>query len=633
MAALNRLSALCFWDLSIDIVIFVLLLALPSVADISIPDPPDWLNEGICSAACATPVHNREYLNWLYATCIGISSGYGTANSPSIDTLTIGSTTTSYKPGLSNAESSYDIEPTYKIPTCVDRSESCQSNYVAAWTNCIVNSSEIYLANQGEDLIPWHWNLSWSPPSQKSGTSTKRAAETPARPHCPSTGAKLGAFAAVNNAMAIIMSILGRRSVIFFVIFGLLGKPDMLLWWISGILTLCLHVLSNAVNAILIQRTPGFASVNVGQLILLWCTRPRLAWMVMLYLMPLDAEQTIMGSAVTFARQQKLFNNGVLSHAQGGHDAITMYAGALMWLACFIFAIGACSWTVLGVNTYLLRLGRSFNGLAVKARKHRDGCRTLLSKNSFAAESLGSLEKNLSVLCLQPFQDHNSLRQAVTQFARKKSGNRYKEVTDYDTRYYENGHSSSRSRRSRAKSDLSLKLPTFRDNTQRVYDTATSARAAEAIALNDLRGQLVHAKTQLRNLELQILPTTAAQLRHPIRAARRFFTSMTKIDIETLIRSCEANASVIAGWDATISEWSWTLRKWDHLIEEREKERSRADIADPETRTLRTLTKWTFFGMLGCWIAQWVYCPPNLPAIAAIWTLFSAAGAASGASV
>lgn len=330
-----------------------------------------------------------------------------------------------------------------------------------------------------------------------------------------------------------------------------------------------------------------------------------------------------MGSAVTFARQQKLFNNGVLSHAQGGHDAITMYAGALMWLACFIFAIGACSWTVLGVNTYLLQLGSSFNGLAVKARKHRDGCRTLLSKNSFAAESLGSLEKNLSVLCLQPFQDHNSLSQAVTQFARKESGNRYKEVADYDPRYYENSHSSSRSRRSRENSDLSLKLPTFRDNAQRGYDTATSARAAEAIALNNLRGQLVRAKTQLRNLELQILPTTAAQLRHPIRAARRFFTGVqpletgaepferkiarTKIDIETLIRSCEANASVMAGWDATISEWSWTLRKWDHLIEEREKERSRADIADPETRRLRTLTKWTFFGMLGCWIAQWVW--------------------------
>jgi hypothetical protein len=163
---------------------------------------------------------------------------------------------------------------------------------ITQWTGLPADWRHLYYPLR-EDLIPWHWNVSWSPPSQQSGTSTKRAAETPARPHCPSTGAKLGAFAAVNIAMAIIMPILGRRSVIFFVTFGLLGKPDMHLWWISGILTLCLHVLSNAVNAILIQRTPGFASVNVGQLILLWCTRPRLAWMVMLYLMPMDAEQTM----------------------------------------------------------------------------------------------------------------------------------------------------------------------------------------------------------------------------------------------------------------------------------------------------------------------------------------------------
>jgi hypothetical protein len=322
--------------------------------------------------------------------------------------------------------------------------------------------------------------------------------------------------------------------------------------------------------------------------------------MVMLYHMPMDAEKK--------RRIPALLHPLYLPKSNCSYPQ----------LSCkFIFAIGACSWTVLGVNTYLLRLGRSLNGLAVKARKHRDGCRTLLSKNSFAAESLGSLEKNISVLCLQPFQDHSSVRQAVTQFARKESGNRYKEVTDYNTRYYENGHSSGRSRRSRENSDLSLKLPTFRDNAQRGYDATTSARAAEAITLNNL------PKTQLRNLELQILPTTTAQLRHLIRAVRRFFTGVQPLetgaeplarkiarmmfDIGTLILSCEASASVIAGWDASNSEWSWTLRKWDHLIEEREKERSRADIADPETRKLRTLTKWMFFGMLGCWIAQWVW--------------------------
>jgi hypothetical protein len=112
-------------------------------------------------------------------------------------------------------------------------------------------------------------------------------------PHCPSTGAKLGAFAAVNIIMAVILPILGRRSIIFMVTCGLLGRPDSHLWWLSGILTIALHVVSNAINAVLIQRTPGFASLNVGQLVLLWCTRPRLAWMVMLYLLPREAEATM----------------------------------------------------------------------------------------------------------------------------------------------------------------------------------------------------------------------------------------------------------------------------------------------------------------------------------------------------
>jgi hypothetical protein len=73
----------------------------------------------------------------------------------------------------------------------------------------------------------------------------------------------------------------------------MLGKPDMHLWWLSGILTISLHILSNAVNAILIKKTPGFASVDVGQLVLLWCTRPRVAWMVMLYLLPREAKETM----------------------------------------------------------------------------------------------------------------------------------------------------------------------------------------------------------------------------------------------------------------------------------------------------------------------------------------------------
>ncbi|KAE9372545.1 hypothetical protein N431DRAFT_466789 [Stipitochalara longipes BDJ] len=925
------------------------------------------LSTSICLAACSTPVSNREYMNWLYATCIGYS-GWSNPGTASVDTLSIGSITSQYDAGGTNTENSHDIDATYQIPKCVDQTNSCQSSYAAAWTNCIVNSSEIYLAENGytddfysekfdslvsldrncacgsvynnrcsgmcesnanfaytlyntwlnrtctgasafsgmppnweanlliidgsnyfplssapvptylscmdstcrqtlnesmsksttvcceldqtkgectstppcismstfcntvqygetcsddcqqlseqgdlmqwmssmcsrfngwngnfpfidnvtyyalhqapiaaypnctvgtgcsqavnqtlyeqnittrcqsasscpqpteavdwpdfcntiqygqtcsnscndwwergdlatwmsstcsrvdqwtglpanwsylfhplrKDLVPWHWNVSWSPVVEESATEVLKP------PHCPSTGAKLGAFAAVNAAMAIIMPVLGRRSVIFIVTFGLLGKPDSNLWWLSGILTVSLHILSNAINAILIQRTAGFASVDVGQLVLLWCTRPRLAWMVMLYLMPREADKTMytgatastlfaeiilqlvsayfMGFAVNYARHQRFFKKGVLSQAPGGHDAITMYAGALMWLACFVFAIAACSWTVFGVNDYLLQLGERLGGLSVKARKHLEDCRTLLSRNSFAADSLGNLDKNLRVLCRYPFQNPDNLRDAVTEFARRESGIWDKQVWDHDTIYYENGRSSAHSRDSGENpglQPLSPKLSTFRDNAQVGYDAARAARAAEATSLDGFYRDLTQAKSQLRDLEEQNLSTMTSRLRHPIRAVQKVFTTVQpsayadggslerrianqKRDIEAILRKCEASSSRCAGWDATSSEWAWALRKWDGLIEEREKEGSRVN---PETRRLRTLTKWTFLGMIGCWVAQWVwwvgyirvmgdaYCPPNLPAIAAIWTLFSATGAATGASV
>lgn len=89
-------------------------------------------------------------MNWLYATCIGYS-GWNDPRPRSgwVDTLSIGSTASGYNSEGTNTEKSYDIEATYAIPSCVDRSDSCQGGYAAAWTNCIVNSSEIYLAGEG----------------------------------------------------------------------------------------------------------------------------------------------------------------------------------------------------------------------------------------------------------------------------------------------------------------------------------------------------------------------------------------------------------------------------------------------------------------------------------------------------
>jgi hypothetical protein len=326
-----------------------------------------------------------------------------------------------------------------------------------------------------------------------------------------------------------------------------------------------------------------------------------------------------MGSAVTYARQQRFFNNGVLIQAPSGHDALTMYAGALMWLACFVFAIAACSWTVFGVNDYLQKLGDSLNGLCVQAHKHRDQCSRLLSSYSFAAQSLRSLEGNLTVLCRCPFNNRDNVKEAVDQFAAGDSGG-----SGDDARLYEDGRSPAHDHQYQAQGwdlpPLSLEFSTFRDHATEGHAAATAAKVTEGIHLSDLRGEHNQARSQFRSLEKRNLLTIASKLRHPIRAAEILLANNQppqtgtnslerKIDKEKhnildIAQKCETSSVRINGWNATISEWSWALRKWQDLIEKREKERSRAD---PETIRLRTLTMWTFFGMIGCWIAQWVW--------------------------
>ena len=236
-----------------------------------------------------------------------------------------------------------------------------------------------------------------------------------------------------------------------------------------------------------------------------------------------------------------------------------------------------------------------------------------------AAQSLRSLEGNLTVLCRYSFKDRDSVKEAVSQFAAGESGG-----SGDDTRFYEHGYSPDRDHRYQAQGRdlprLSLEFSTFRDHAAEGHAAATAAKATEGIHLSGLRGELNQPRSQLRNLEKQNWLAMASKWRHPIRAAQNVFANnpppqtgtnsveskitKMKLDILAITQKCEASLVRINGWNATISEWSWALRKWQDLIEKREKERSRAD---PETRRLRTLTRWTFFGMTGCWIAQWVW--------------------------
>jgi hypothetical protein len=175
-------------------------------------------------------------------------------------------------------------------------------------------------------------------------------------------------------------------------------------WLLTGPVVLCLHFIGNAINARLIKDTPGFSDVNIGGLVLLWCTRPRLAWMIVV-LVPWQAKEamyfsatastllsevalqiasvSVMGTAVQYARRQKFYHLRSLESAPHGRDAALMYGGALLWLTVLFFALGSCLWAIFGVNETIARLGSRVFGVGRTARGHSKSCKI---KSSFWEE-------------------------------------------------------------------------------------------------------------------------------------------------------------------------------------------------------------------------------------------------------
>ncbi|KAK4206777.1 hypothetical protein QBC37DRAFT_457539 [Rhypophila decipiens] len=198
---------------------------------------------------------------------------------------------------------------------------------------------------------------------------------------CPSAAANLGVFAAVNIAMLIITPILGRRTVVSKLTFGILGKPHSQGWMLMGPLTAMLQTSANLLNAALIRSTPGYAGTSMTTILLLWFSRPRLAWLSVglvgfqsgraMYLSvaatSLTAEMILqllsvytMGFVANHARKQgfyKLGNYQAVITASGdgddstmGTDAMAMYAGALLWLIVVIITLAIVGKAVFDVN-------------------------------------------------------------------------------------------------------------------------------------------------------------------------------------------------------------------------------------------------------------------------------------------
>ncbi|KAK2685590.1 hypothetical protein QWA68_014994 [Fusarium oxysporum] len=190
---------------------------------------------------------------------------------------------------------------------------------------------------QPRDMIPWRWRI------------YPRFPEEDAK--CPSNEWKLMSIGLVNlvTFFAILRANKARQSdstnsrLLFY---------NPVRWILGGVLLGCIHLLANLANATIVQATPGYEDVPAIQLMLLWCSLPRLVWL------PISAHGTKnsgfqdmtssmsamfaeailqafsfyhMCLTVNYGRIHD-FYFGALSRATRSPFAALMFGGALVWL-------------------------------------------------------------------------------------------------------------------------------------------------------------------------------------------------------------------------------------------------------------------------------------------------------------
>ncbi|KAF2802260.1 uncharacterized protein BDZ99DRAFT_512554 [Mytilinidion resinicola] len=199
------------------------------------------------------------------------------------------------------------------------------------------------------DMIPWRWTIK---PSNKSDTAPiTRLGPIEATEKCASNEWKLGSFALVNIA-PFLAAFLSRRTGIYRIARGFLWHSHPEGWISTGILIAALQLLANWFNAFLVQNTPGYEDVPVIQLMFLWCSMPRPAWLLVLLigLQPFEAMNFSAATSFLFAEmilqflssyymiltvdygREHNFYLGDMESLERGGSAKNMYTGALMWL-------------------------------------------------------------------------------------------------------------------------------------------------------------------------------------------------------------------------------------------------------------------------------------------------------------
>ncbi|KAI3011252.1 hypothetical protein CBS147482_4592 [Aspergillus niger] len=201
------------------------------------------------------------------------------------------------------------------------------------------------------DMIPWQWALK---PSNAPDIPITPHGDAKATVACPSNQWKLGSFAIVNIATFCALLLCQKKHMLRSRnIHSEHSQP--LDWAFKGIILATVQIFASWLNFVLVQHTPGYEEVPIFQLILLWCSMPRLSWLAMLLLglQHFGPKSLSVAASLLFAEilLQILSAYYLLITINSGRQhnfyfniteiwlpARIMYAGALMWLIIVLIA-------------------------------------------------------------------------------------------------------------------------------------------------------------------------------------------------------------------------------------------------------------------------------------------------------
>ncbi|KAF3395199.1 hypothetical protein DPV78_009032 [Talaromyces pinophilus] len=201
------------------------------------------------------------------------------------------------------------------------------------------------------DMIPWKWTVK---PSNITG-------------NCVSKGWKLGSIALVNITTLLAMLLMQRTS-----IRQIAHRWQPRSWYSKGSLIAASQILANFINTLLVQRTPGYEEVPDTQLLLLWCTMPRLlSWLpnLLVGVQPFEtmnmsavgaclfAEVFLQGFSsyymlmtVRYGVEHNIYLGHTLEKAERAWAASRMYYGALVWFIMIGLALVLLVWATHRIN-------------------------------------------------------------------------------------------------------------------------------------------------------------------------------------------------------------------------------------------------------------------------------------------